>query len=98
MVSCDDPNLTNSFDAFIRGEEILSGAQRVHDPAMLEANIREKEVDPDTLRSYINAFSYGAYPHGGTGIGLERVVKLFTGIHNIKTASMFPRDPKRIIP
>jgi aspartyl/asparaginyl-tRNA synthetase len=94
----DDPNYTCSFDAFIRGEEILSGAQRQHDPVILEANIKAKGVDPDSVRQYINAFTYGAQPHGGTGIGMERVVKLFTGIHNIKTASMFPRDPKRIIP
>lgn len=94
----DDPGYTCSFDAFIRGEEILSGAQRVHDPVLLEERIRSKDVDPDTLRSYINAFAYGATPHGGVGIGLERVVKLFAGIHNIKTVSMFPRDPKRIVP
>lgn len=98
MPCADDPAYTCSFDAFIRGEEILSGAQRVHDPVLLEERIRSKDVEPDSLRSYINSFAYGATPHGGVGIGLERVVKLFTGIHNIKTASMFPRDPKRIIP
>ena len=57
-----------------------------------------KEIDVRTLTDYINAFKHGAYPHGGCGIGLERVVMLFLGIKNVKYVSLFARDPKRLTP
>ena len=91
-----DDNFTNSFDAFIRGEEVLSGAQRIHDYDLLLQKIKEKEINPETLSDYLNAFKLGAPAHGGAGIGLERVVKLFIGLGNIKKCVLFPRDPKRL--
>lgn len=94
----DDENFTNSYDAFIRGEEVLSGSQRVHSYDMLLSKVLEKEIKPDTLKDYLNSFKLGAPAHGGAGIGLERVVKLFTGLKNIKRCVMFPRDPKRLTP
>ena len=93
-----DDNFTNSFDAFIRGEEVLSGAQRIHDYDLLLQKIKEKEINPETLSDYLNAFKLGAPAHGGAGIGLERVVKLFVGLGNIKKCVLFPRDPKRLKP
>merc|ERR1711988_1129878 len=93
-----DPNLTNSYDMFIRGEEIISGAQRIHDPNMLVEEIKKKGIDPETLKFYVDSFKYGALPHGGGGIGLERVVMLYLGLHNIRKTSLFPRDPKRLAP
>ena len=93
-----DDNFTNSFDAFIRGEEVLSGAQRIHDYDLLLQKIKEKEINPETLSDYLNAFKLGAPAHGGAGIGLERVVKLFIGLENIKKCVLFPRDPKRLRP
>ena len=93
-----DDNFTNSFDAFIRGEEVLSGAQRIHDYDLLLQKIKEKEINPETLSDYLNAFKLGARAHGGAGIGLERVVKLFIGLGNIKKCVLFPRDPKRLRP
>jgi len=93
-----DDNFTNSYDAFIRGEEVLSGAQRVHVYDMLLNKVKEKGINPETLKDYINAFKLGAPAHGGCGIGLERVVKLIAGIRNIKKCCMFPRDPKRLTP
>lgn len=72
---------TNSFDFFMRGEEILSGAQRIHDPFMLIERIKEKGIDPETVTAYIDAFKLGAYPHGGCGIGLERLVMLYLGMN-----------------
>lgn len=98
MPAADDESLTNSFDVFIRGEEIISGAQRVHDPELLAAKATLKEIDISTIKDYIDSFRYGALPHGGCGIGLERVVMLFTGLKNIRRISMFPRDPKRLTP
>jgi len=52
----------------------------------------------DSIQSYIDAFKYGAVPHGGAGVGLERVVMLYCGLPNIRLTSMFPRDPKRLTP
>ena len=99
-----DDRLSNSYDFFLRGQEICSGAQRVHDPAMLEAALRAKGIDPGaedlspSLRSYMTAFEHGAPPHAGCGFGLERVVFLYLGLDNIRKASLFPRDPKRCAP
>ena len=98
MPDPNDDNFTNSFDAFIRGEEVLSGAQRVHDYDLLLQKVKEKGVNPETLADYLNAFKLGAPAHGGAGIGLERVVKLFVGLGNIKKCVLFPRDPKRLKP
>ena len=63
--------LSNSYDYFMRGEEIMSGAQRVHDSAMLEKNMRNVGIDPDApgMREYVDAFRWGCPPHAGGGIG-----------------------------
>eukprot|EP00917_Polyrhabdina_sp_WS-2016_P006369 GHVP01014121.1.p1 GENE.GHVP01014121.1~~GHVP01014121.1.p1 ORF type:complete len:532 (+),score=91.56 GHVP01014121.1:1065-2660(+) len=89
---------SNSYDVFMRGEEIISGAQRIHDPALLAERAKTKGIPLLTIQPYIDAFKYGAFPHGGAGVGLERVVMLFLGLPNIRKTSMFPRDPKRIEP
>lgn len=65
---------------------------------MLAKRATECGIPLNTIQEYIDAFKYGAYPHGGCGIGLERVVKLFCGIRNIRKCSLFPRDPKRLRP
>ncbi|KAK4994881.1 hypothetical protein LTR66_005180 [Elasticomyces elasticus] len=99
-----DPNTgySNSYDFFMRGQEILSGAQRIHSAAFLQQRMREAvtPVDPnsDGLRDYVNAFKYGCPRHGGGGIGLERIVMLWLGLPNIRLASAFPRDPGRLLP
>ena len=94
----DDPNYTNSYDVFLRGEEITSGAQRIHDPEMLAKGIEARGIPVSTLEGYINSFRFGATPHGGAGIGLERVVMLFLGLNNIRKSSLFPRVPNRVTP
>ena len=101
-----NPKLSNSYDFFMRGEEILSGAQRVHDVDKLLERCRtdgghgepmsEKAIE--SIKGYIDSFRHGALPHGGGGVGLERVVMLFLGLPNIRLASFFPRDPKRLAP
>ena len=95
-----DPTLSNSYDIFIRGEEVTSGAQRIHDPQMLldQAAAKDPPVDLSPIMAYVDSFKYGAFPHGGGGIGLERVVMLFCGLPNIRKTSLFPRDPKRLSP
>mmetsp|Transcript_1954 Transcript_1954/g.3161 ORF Transcript_1954/g.3161 Transcript_1954/m.3161 type:complete len:622 (+) Transcript_1954:150-2015(+) len=98
MPDPNDPLYSNSYDFFIRGQEILSGAQRVHDPDMLSVAVAKKGVSVESLSFYINAFKDGALPHGGGGIGLERVVMLFLGLPNIRQACFFVRDPQRLTP
>ena len=90
--------LSNSYDFFIRGEEILSGAQRVHDVDMLATRAEAAGIPVRTIQGYVDAFRHGALPHGGGGIGLERVVMLFLGLDNIRKCTMFTRDPKRLSP
>lgn len=94
----DNPSYSNSFDVFIRGEEIISGAQRVHVPEFLEKRAGECGIDVKTISTYIDSFRYGAPPHGGFGVGLERVVMLFCALNNIRKTSLYPRDPQRIVP
>ena len=104
MLDPSDSTRSNSYDFFLRGQEICSGAQRVHDPSLLREQLRAKGLDPDaadlsaSLKSYMQAFEHGAPPHAGCGFGLERVVFLYLGLDNIRRASLFPRDPKRCAP
>jgi len=98
MVDPKDSRYCNAYDLFLRGEEICSGSQRIHDAAMLESRIKEKGISVESVKDYINAFRYGAPPHAGGGIGLARVVMLFCGLKNIRQTSLFPRDPHRITP
>lgn len=98
MPDPNDPKLSNSYDLFIRGEEIVSGAQRVHDVDLLIERANHFNIPIKSIQSYIDAFKHGALPHAGGGIGLERVVMLFLGLKNIRKTSMFPRDPSRLTP
>ena len=93
-----DPRYTNSFDVFVRGQEIISGGQRIHDPKMLEDNMKANGIDPATMEEYLEGFRLGAPPHGGCGVGLERILMLILQVGNIRLASMFPRDPKSFPP
>lgn len=90
--------LTNSFDFIYKGFEICSGAQRIHDPEMLIKSLKKKGIDQKGFDFYINAFRCGAPPHAGWSIGLERFGMCICGLSNIREASLFPRDPKRINP
>ncbi len=93
-----DPKLSNSFDFFIRGQEILSGAQRIHIPEFIEERAKAWNIPLEDIKAYVDSFRHGALPHGGGGIGLERVIMLFLGLPNIRKSAWFPRDPKRISP
>ncbi|KAK4915805.1 aspartate--tRNA ligase dps1, partial [Elasticomyces elasticus] len=94
MPDANNPQLTNSFDFMVRGQEILSGGQRIHDYAMLKKNIEAVGMDPDTLKEYMDGFAYVAPPHAGAGIGLERLTSLILELGNLRYASMYHRDPK----
>eukprot|EP00555_Chaetoceros_dichaeta_P012894 CAMPEP_0198261850 /NCGR_PEP_ID=MMETSP1447-20131203/10489_1 /TAXON_ID=420782 /ORGANISM="Chaetoceros dichaeta, Strain CCMP1751" /LENGTH=644 /DNA_ID=CAMNT_0043949897 /DNA_START=39 /DNA_END=1973 /DNA_ORIENTATION=+ len=94
----ENDRLSNSYDFFIRGQEILSGAQRIHDPDLIETRAKAWNIPLEDIKSYVDSFRHGALPHGGGGIGLERVVMLFLGLPNIRKTAWFPRDPKRLAP
>ncbi|XP_011494872.1 PREDICTED: aspartate--tRNA ligase, cytoplasmic [Ceratosolen solmsi marchali] len=98
MPDSTNPKASNSYDMFMRGEEIISGAQRIHDPDFLTERAKQHGIDINKIKAYIDAFRYGCPPHAGGGIGMERVVMLYLGLDNIRKVSMFPRDPKRITP
>uniref|UniRef100_A0A671SRX3 Aspartate--tRNA ligase, cytoplasmic n=1 Tax=Sinocyclocheilus anshuiensis TaxID=1608454 RepID=A0A671SRX3_9TELE len=98
MPDPNNPKYSNSYDMFMRGEEILSGAQRVHDAQLLTERAMHHGIDLEKIKAYIDSFRYGAPPHAGGGIGLERVTMLYLGLHNVRQTSMFPRDPKRLTP
>ena len=85
---------------FVRGQEICSGAQRIHTYELLVNLIRELDMNPeqDGLKDYVNGFKFGCAPHGGGGFGLERIVSFFLGLPNVRLASLFPRDPDRVLP
>jgi len=93
-----DSKYSNSYDMFMRGEEILSGAQRIHNAEFLMERAKLHGVELNTIASYIDSFRYGCPPHAGGGIGMERVTMLYLGLDNIRKTSMFPRDPKRLTP
>ncbi|KAF2730191.1 aspartyl-tRNA synthetase-like protein [Polyplosphaeria fusca] len=96
MPDANNPNVTNSFDIFLRGQEILSGGQRIHDAEMLLEKMEMLKVDPLSMEEYIQGFQWGCPPHGGGGIGLERILMLLLNLGNIRNASMYPRDPKSL--
>lgn len=99
MPDPEDDRFSNSYDIFLRGQEICSGAQRCHDPDLVLDILGKKGIEAgDGLKSYIESFRHGVSPHAGAGFGLERVVFLYLGLDNVRKASMFPRDPNRCTP
>ncbi|KAI1001031.1 Aspartate--tRNA ligase, cytoplasmic [Podosphaera aphanis] len=96
MPDPSDERITNSFDIFLRGQEILSGGQRIHDAKFLEKQMKMFGVRPESVLEYFEGFCLGAPPHAGCGIGLERLTYLFLNLGNIRLASLFPRDPKSL--
>jgi aspartyl-tRNA synthetase len=97
----EDENYSRSFDFMMRGNEISSGAQRVHDPSILKQAVLNKGIKLDGtsgLEDYIKSFESGSMPHGGAGFGLERLIMLILGLSNVRTTTLFPRDPKRTTP
>lgn len=87
-----------SFDLDYKGQEISSGGQREHRYDRLVERMKKKGLNPDTFQFYLNAFNYGMPPHGGWGIGLERVVQNMLDLPNIREAILFPRDRNRLEP
>jgi aspartyl-tRNA synthetase len=98
MPDPENPLYSNSYDMFLRGEEIVSGAQRIHSSELLLQRAAELKVDLKPIQAYADCFRYGAPPHAGLGCGLDRIVFLFLGLKNVRRGSLFPRDPTRLTP
>ncbi len=100
MPKDENPNaeLANGFDAIYKGMEITSGGQRIHLPDLLIERLKIKGLNPDQFKDYIDSFRYGAPPHAGWGMGVERLTMLLLGIKNIREAVLFPRDRDRLTP
>lgn len=91
-----NPHLTNTFDLLCAGTEITSGGQRRHTYLSMVEGIRNKGMNPDNFIDYLTIFKYGMPPHGGFGMGLERLTMTLLGLKNVREASLFPSDTKRI--
>lgn len=98
MNSKEDPRLAYKFDLLFRGLEITSGGQRIHDYQEQLDKMYAQGLDPEDFKYYLEAHKYGLPPHGGLGIGLERLVMKLLGLSNVRQASMFPRDINRLLP
>jgi nondiscriminating aspartyl-tRNA synthetase len=97
----DDPadeTFTLSFDLLFRGLEITTGGQRIHDYHKLMEKIEKRGMETEGMEHYLSAFKYGMPPHGGLGIGLERLTMQLIGEDNVREATLFPRDLSRLEP
>ncbi len=89
---------SRGFDLLFSGVEIVSGGQRVHDPALLEKQFSTKGFNPADFEFYLETFRYGMPPHGGQAFGLERLTARLLKLNNVREATFFPRDRNRVTP
>lgn len=94
----EDPRYTLSFDLLFRGMEITTGGQRIHDYQEQMDKLAARKMNAELFESFTMLHKYGMPPHGGLGIGLERLTMQLLGLNNIREASMFPRDMNRLEP
>lgn len=93
-----DPMYTLSFDLLFHGLEITTGGQRIHDYDTLIEKIARRGMTTEEMEQYLAAFKYGMPPHGGLGIGLERLTMKLVGEDNVRETTLFPRDLSRLVP
>lgn len=94
----EDKNFTLSFDLLFKGMEVTTGGQRIHDYRMLLDKIAAKGMTTEGMEHYLMIFQHGMPPHGGLGIGLERLTAMLAGEDNVREATLFPRDLSRLEP
>ncbi len=94
----EDNRFTLSFDLLYKGLEITTGGQRIHDYAMILEKMDKRGMDPEDIKDYLMIFKYGMPPHGGLGIGLERMTMRLLDEQNVRETTMFPRDVTRLEP
>jgi aspartyl-tRNA synthetase len=94
----DNKEVTNRADLIYKGLEITTLAQREHRYDVLISQLKEKNLDPEKFKFYTDFFRYGVPPHGGSGTGLERIVKQMLNLENVAEATLLPRTPDRLMP
>ncbi len=94
----EDSRFTLSFDLLYDGLEITTGGQRIHEYQMLVDKIAARGMSEEGLEQYLDTFRYGMPPHGGLGIGLERLTMKLTGEDNVRETTLYPRDLSRLEP
>ena len=94
----EDPRYTLSFDLLFRGVEITTGGQRIHNYGQQVEKLKARGMEPEDFSGYLLFHKHGAPPHGGLGIGLERLTAQLCGLDNVRRASLFPRDLSRLEP
>ena len=94
----EDETFTLSFDLLYKGLEITTGGQRIHDYNKLMEKINKRGMETEGMEHYLSAFKHGMPPHGGLGIGLERLTMQLIGEENVREATLFPRDLSRLEP
>ena len=94
----EDPRYTLSFDLLFRGLEVTTGGQRIHDYDTQVAKLIKKGMNPEDFAGYLMIHKYGTCPHGGLGLGLERLTARLLGENNVRETCLFPRDQQRIEP
>jgi nondiscriminating aspartyl-tRNA synthetase len=93
-----DPRFTLSFDLLLKGLEVTTGGQRIHSYEEILKKMEQRNMDPSDIESYLMIFKYGMPPHGGLGIGLERLTMRLLEEQNVRETSLFPRDVTRLEP
>ena len=93
-----DPKFTLSFDLLFKGLEVTTGGQRIHDYGAILKKMEKRGMDPEDIASYLMIFKYGMPPHGGLGIGLERLTMRLLDEQNVRETALFPRDVTRLEP
>lgn len=94
----DDKTFTQSFDLLFKGLEVTTGGQRIHEYQMLLDKIEAKGMTTEGMDQYLDIFKHGMPPHGGLGIGLERLTMKLIGEDNVRETCLFPRDLSRLEP
>ena len=94
----EDSKYTLSFDLLFKGLEITTGGQRIHDYQKLIEKIEARGMETDGMDQYLATFRHGMPPHGGIGIGLERLTMQLIGEDNVRETTLFPRDLSRLEP
>ena len=92
----DDKTFTQSFDLLFKGLEVTTGGQRIHEYQMLLDKIEAKGMTTEGMDQYLDIFKHGMPPHGGLGIGLERLTMKLIGEDNVRETCLFPRDLSRL--
>jgi nondiscriminating aspartyl-tRNA synthetase len=93
-----DPTVTSSFDLLFRGLEVTTGGQRIHDYHMQVEKLKRFGYNPEEFESYLQIHKYGMPPHGGLGLGLERLTMQLLKLSSIKETVLFPRTMSRVTP